>query len=76
MIRVMDYSIRTWDKDKDGVLEQPQHVTYDTEVSGITSMVTSIYIAALLAASSMPKLLAIPYWQINMKAWLYQVQKT
>lgn len=55
MIRVMDYSIRTWDKDEDGVLEQPQHVTYDTEVSGITSMVTSIYIAALLAASSMAK---------------------
>ncbi len=53
MLRVMDYSIRTWDKDEDGVLEQPQHVTYDTEISGISSMVTSIYIAALLAASSM-----------------------
>jgi non-lysosomal glucosylceramidase len=49
----MAYVKKVWDLDGDGVLEQPQHVTYDTELYGITSMVSSIYYAALKAAAEM-----------------------
>ena len=51
--KTLDYTLKVWDCDEDGVLEQPQHVTYDTELYGISSMATSIYIAALTAAAEM-----------------------
>lgn len=53
IVLCMAYAERTWDHDRDGVLEQAQHVTYDTELYGITSMVSTIYLAALKAASEM-----------------------
>lgn len=49
----MEYAKRIWDQDEDGVCEQPQHVTYDTELYGVTSMVSTIYLGALLAVSKM-----------------------
>ena len=53
MKKVMDYSIQTWDLDGDYVLDAAQHVTYDTELYGMNSMVSSIFYAALLAAAEM-----------------------
>lgn len=49
--KTMKYARKIWDIDGDGVLEAPQHVTYDTELYGISSMISSIYFAALYAAS-------------------------
>lgn len=51
--KTMRYVLKVWDCDGDGLLEQPQHVTYDTELYGISSMTESIYFAALLAAAKM-----------------------
>lgn len=53
----MEYAEKRWDRDGDGVLEQAQHVTYDTELYGITSMVSTIYLAALKAVSEMAEYL-------------------
>lgn len=51
--KTMKYVMKVWDRDGDGLLEQPQHVTYDTELYGISSMTDSIYFAALQAAAKM-----------------------
>lgn len=53
ILRCMEFAQKTWDKDQDGVLEQAQHVTYDTELYGVTSMVSTIYLAALKAVKEM-----------------------
>ena len=49
----MEFALKEWDRNGDGVLEEPQHVTYDTELYGINSMTTTIYLSALQAASRM-----------------------
>ncbi|MDO4332207.1 MAG: GH116 family glycosyl-hydrolase [Eubacteriales bacterium] len=49
----MEFAEKTWDQDGDGVLEQAQHVTYDTELYGATSMVSTIWLAALKAVKEM-----------------------
>ena len=51
--RTMEYAVHEWDADKDGVLEKPQHVTYDTELYGYNTMTTTIYLEALEAAAFM-----------------------
>ena len=51
--KTMRYAAQIWDRDGDGLLEEPQHVTYDTELYGISSMTGSIYFAALTAAAEM-----------------------
>ena len=51
--KTMKYTAEMWDRDGDGLLEEPQHVTYDTELYGISSMTGSIYFAALTAAAEM-----------------------
>lgn len=53
MKKALAYSIQTWDLDGDYVLDAPQHVTYDTELYGMNSMVSSVFYAALLAAAEM-----------------------
>lgn len=53
IVSCMEFAENTWDQDQDGVLEQAQHVTYDTELYGITSMVSTIYLAALKASAEM-----------------------
>lgn len=55
--KTMRYVLKVWDCDGDGLLEQPQHVTYDTELYGISSMTESIYLAALKAAAKMAEYL-------------------
>lgn len=49
----LNYCIRTWDPDHEGVLTEPQHVTYDIKFWGPNGMCSSIYLAALKAATVM-----------------------
>ncbi|WP_207434812.1 GH116 family glycosyl hydrolase [Sabulibacter ruber] len=53
----MDYSIRTWDPKKKGVVEEPHHNTYDIEFWGPNGMITSFYLGALKATSEIGKFL-------------------
>jgi len=53
----MDYCIKTWDPRHKGVLEEPQHNTYDIEFWGPNGMITSIYLGALNAISEMGQFL-------------------
>ena len=45
----LEYAFSFWDKDGDGVLDGQAHNTYDIEFYGITSMLSSIFYAALRA---------------------------
>ncbi|MCS7254735.1 MAG: GH116 family glycosyl-hydrolase [Armatimonadota bacterium] len=54
--RAMDFVISHWDKDEDGMLSGEQHNTLDGEVTGTTSWLGSLYLAALLACERMAKL--------------------
>ena len=45
----LEYAFIHWDKDGDGVMEGMQHNTYDIEFYGMTSMLNSIFFAALRA---------------------------
>ncbi|MDB5324907.1 MAG: hypothetical protein JWM57_476 [Phycisphaerales bacterium] len=51
--RSLEYCIRTWDPDRRGTLAEPHHNTYDIEFWGPDGMCTSIYVAALSAATRM-----------------------
>lgn len=54
--KAMDFAISEWDKDGDGVMEQPQFNTYDRPIFGMNSFVSSLYLAALRAAQEMARL--------------------
>jgi len=45
----LDYGCKYWDADNDGVLSGRQHNTYDIEFYGVSSMLNSIFYAALRA---------------------------
>jgi uncharacterized protein (DUF608 family) len=45
----LEYAFTYWDKDGDGLLDGQQHNTYDIEFYGVTSMLNSIFFAALRA---------------------------
>jgi len=49
----MEYSIRTWDPDEDGVTDGRQHNTYDIQFYGPNPLTGVIYLGALRAASRM-----------------------
>ena len=49
----MDYSVKTWDPDVDGVTEGRQHNTYDIEFYGPNPLTGVIYLGALRAATKM-----------------------
>ena len=49
----LDYCIRTWDPRERGLIEEPHHNTYDSELWGPDGMCTSIYVGALQAATLM-----------------------
>lgn len=49
----LDYCIKTWDPDSEGVLREPHHNTYDIEFWGPDGMCTSFYLGALKAATLM-----------------------
>lgn len=51
--KALEYAWISWDKDKDGIMEGVQHNTYDIEFYGPNSMISSIYLGALLAGSRM-----------------------
>jgi non-lysosomal glucosylceramidase len=54
--KAMDFAISHWDADADGVMEKPQFNTYDREIFGKNSFVSSLYLAALRAAEEMARL--------------------
>jgi uncharacterized protein (DUF608 family) len=49
----LDYCIRTWDPERKGLPEEPQHNTYDIEFWGPNGMISSFYAGALGAAVAM-----------------------
>jgi len=51
--RAIEYAWRSWDADRDGVIEGEQHNTYDIEFFGPNPMIGSLYLGALLAAERM-----------------------
>jgi uncharacterized protein (DUF608 family) len=51
----IDYCINTWDPKLKGILEEPQHNTYDIEFWGPNGMCTSFYMGALTAIIEMGK---------------------
>lgn len=54
--KAMEFQIAAWDPDADGVLAGPQHNTLDAELSGSSSWLGTIYLAALAAAEKMADL--------------------
>jgi len=54
--KAIDYVIATWDSDEDGVLTGQQHNTLDAELSGSTSWLGTLYLAALAASEKMAML--------------------
>jgi hypothetical protein len=67
----LDYCIRTWDPDSEGILKEPHHNTYDIEFWGPDGMCGSFYAGALKAASLMAEALGDPvprYGQLYAKA--------
>ena len=53
----LEYAFSRWDSDNDGVLDGQAHNTYDIEFYGITSMLSSIYFAALRAGEEISRYL-------------------
>ncbi|WP_308635438.1 GH116 family glycosyl-hydrolase [Paenibacillus silvisoli] len=53
--RALDYSIRTWDQDGDGIADSDQFVTYDILFKGHNSLVSSLFYAALKAGAEMAR---------------------
>lgn len=54
----MDYLIRRWDSDENGVPSGPQWNTLDGELGGSSSWLGSLYLAALRAAEEMARLVS------------------
>ncbi len=54
--KAMDYVIKRWDADEDGVLSGAQHNTLDCELGGSSSWLGSLYLAALRASERMARL--------------------
>jgi uncharacterized protein (DUF608 family) len=52
----MNFIIQRWDADGDGMLSGLQHNTLDTEVSGCSSWLGSLYLSALSASQKMAEL--------------------
>ncbi|MGQ9554794.1 MAG: GH116 family glycosyl hydrolase, partial [Anaerolineae bacterium] len=51
--QALAYAWHQWDADRDGVIEDIQHNTYDIEFSGPNTMIGSFYLGALRAAEEM-----------------------
>jgi len=51
--RAIDYAWKSWDTDRDGLMEGEQHNTYDIEFYGPNSMMGAFYLGALKAGSAM-----------------------
>jgi len=53
IVSSLDYCIRIWDPDQEGVLREPHHNTYDIAFWGADGMCMSFYLGALKAAAHM-----------------------
>jgi len=53
--KALEYAWKTWDKDRDGLMEGEQHNTYDVEFYGPNPMMSSLYLGALRAAEEIAK---------------------
>ncbi len=51
--KALEYAWAGWDKDRDGLLEDEQHNTYDIEFFGPNSMLSGFYLGALEAGARM-----------------------
>jgi len=51
--KAMEYAWKSWDADRDGLIEGEQHNTYDIEFYGPNSMISGFYLGALKAALEM-----------------------
>ncbi|MCL2604839.1 MAG: non-lysosomal glucosylceramidase [Defluviitaleaceae bacterium] len=55
--KALSYAFTHWDTDSDGLLDGEQHNTYDIEFFGYTSMLNSIFFAALRAGEEIARYL-------------------
>jgi len=55
--RALEYAFTHWDTDSDGLMDGEQHNTYDIEFYGVSSMLNSIYFAALRAGEEISRYL-------------------
>ncbi len=53
MMKALEYSVKEWDTDGDGVLDGKQHVTYDIEFYGPNTMTNTIYLGAIKGVAKM-----------------------
>jgi len=51
--KALDFAWKSWDADRDGLLEGEQHNTYDIEFFGPNSMLSGFYLGALKAGAAM-----------------------
>jgi non-lysosomal glucosylceramidase len=56
--KAMEYAWKSWDADKDGLMEGEQHNTYDIEFYGPNSMMGAFYLGALKASLEMAAAMA------------------
>lgn len=56
----LEFSLRFWDRDHDGVLDSQQHNTYDIEFYGLNSLTNSILYAALEAGARLAEVMEEP----------------
>ncbi|MGB9837173.1 MAG: GH116 family glycosyl hydrolase, partial [Candidatus Saccharicenans sp.] len=55
--KALEYAWVAWDKNRDGLLEDEQHNTYDIEFYGPNSMLSGFYLGALEAGARMAEVL-------------------
>ena len=55
MMKALDFSLREWDTDNDGVLDGKMHVTYDIEFYGPNTMTNTIYLGAIKGVAEMAR---------------------
>lgn len=53
--RTLDYAVREWDRDGDGLLDGEMHNTYDIEFHGAEPLANGVYLAALRAGARMAR---------------------
>ncbi len=53
--KALEYAWKSWDADKDGVMEGEQHNTYDIEFYGPNTMMGTLYLGALVAGERMAR---------------------
>ncbi|MEN3186763.1 MAG: GH116 family glycosyl-hydrolase [Atribacterota bacterium] len=53
--QALDFAIRYWDTDGDGIPDGPQHVTHDVELYGPNPLTGILFLAAILAGTKMAR---------------------